>query len=95
MKICRACKKELAVGRGVGRRDVCPFCGVDLRCCLNCSHYDPGVSKQCREPGAEQVKEKGRANYCDFFFFSQKGSTDIGTTDPAHARKALDDLFKK
>jgi hypothetical protein len=95
MKICHACKKELNMGRDVGRKDGCPFCGADIRCCFNCSFYDPHVSKQCREPGTELVKEKGRANYCDFFSFSQNASADSGALDPARARKALDDLFKK
>jgi len=95
MKICHACKNELNTGRDVGKKDVCPLCGADLRCCSNCSFYDTSVSKQCREPGAELVKEKGRANYCDFFSFFQKSSADSGVVDPARARKALDDLFKK
>jgi hypothetical protein len=95
MKICHACKKELQIGREAGRRDECPACGADIHCCLNCAHRDPAVSKQCREPAAELVKEKGRANYCDFFSFSEtKTAADGGNAESA-ARKTLDDLFKK
>jgi hypothetical protein len=93
MKVCFACKKELAVGREVGRRDECPFCHADLHCCLNCRFYDPSAPKQCREPVAENVREKNKANFCDYFQFAEGGATGGG--DAAATRKALDDLFKK
>jgi hypothetical protein len=32
-----------------------------------CRHYDTGKAKQCREPMAEEVKDKTRANFCDWF----------------------------
>jgi len=94
MRNCHACKKELSGALKVGRRDACPFCGADLRCCLNCLFYDPAVSKQCRETVAELVKEKEKANFCDYFAFVEDriAAPDAGG---AQARKALDDLFKK
>jgi hypothetical protein len=94
MKTCHACKKELSGDLKVGRKDECPFCGVDLRCCLNCVFYDRAVSKQCRETVNELVREKEKANFCDYFVF---GENRIGVTDAgsALARKALDDMFKK
>lgn len=95
MALCHACKKELTVGREIGRKDVCASCGADIRCCLNCSFYDPAVSKQCREPAAELVKEKARANFCDYFSLSPKGNAAGRGGGQAAARKALDDLFKK
>lgn len=93
---CHACEKELFIGRNVGRKEACPFCGADLRCCLNCSFFDPAASKQCREPVAELVKEKSKSNFCDFFVFMDSrssGETDGRAIDQAH--KALDELFKK
>ncbi len=94
MNICHSCNKELAIGRSIGRRDVCPSCGADLHCCLNCVFYDRSVSKQCREPAAELVKEKAGANFCDFFSFRERTPSG-GTKEADKARKALDDLFKK
>jgi hypothetical protein len=92
MKICHACKRELAFTTALGRRDECPSCGSDLHCCLNCSLYDPKASRACREPVAEAVKEKQKANYCEYFIFREAGS---GPGDGADtARKLLDDLFK-
>jgi len=95
MKTCHACKKELVQGRTIGRRDVCPGCGVDLTCCLNCSFYDRAASKQCREPMAELVKDKARANFCDYFVFAETSGAAGAAVDADGARKALDGLFKK
>jgi hypothetical protein len=96
VKTCHACKKELSIGRNVGRKETCPSCDADLHCCLNCSFFDSHTSKQCREPVAELVNEKSRTNYCDFFAFADSRSTD--KTEGAalkNARNALDSLFKK
>lgn len=95
MKVCYACKKELTLGREVGQKDECPFCRADLRCCLNCRFYDRSAPKQCREPIAELVREKDKANYCDLFVFSETGTAGSPVTDTEKPRKALDDLFKK
>jgi hypothetical protein len=94
MRTCHACNKEIAGELKVGRRDACPSCGADLRCCLNCLFYDPAVSKQCRETVAELMREKAKANFCDYFVFVEGriASPDAGGSQ---ARKALDDLFKK
>jgi hypothetical protein len=94
MKTCHACKKELSVDLKVGRKDACTFCGADLRCCLNCVFFDRAASKQCRETVAELVREKEKANFCDYFVFAENriAASDAGS---ALARKALDDLFKK
>jgi len=94
MRTCYACKKEIAGELKAGRRDACPSCGADLRCCLNCLFYHPAVSKQCRETIAELVREKAKVNFCDYFVFVEDriAAPDAGG---AQVRKALDDLFKK
>ncbi len=93
MKTCFQCKKELALGRETGRRDECPFCSADLHCCRNCRFYDPAAPKQCREPQAELVREKEKANFCDFFVFADRAAAESGDADKARA--SLDNLFKK
>jgi len=95
MKICHACRKEVSIAKDMGRRDVCPACGADLRSCLNCRFHDRAAPKQCREPIAELVKEKDKANYCDHFLFAEAGHTRDQAGPVDHARKALDELFKK
>lgn len=95
VKTCHSCKKELSLGRGVGRRDACPFCGADLRCCLNCKFFKPSVSKQCHEPAAALQKEKSKANFCDYFVFAESWGADTVNAKTEQARRALDELFKK
>lgn len=94
MVICHACKKENPVPERVGRRDTCSHCDADLHVCLNCEFYDPSAYNECREPQADRVLEKDKANFCDYF---SPSATARGTgEDPAAAAKAkLDDLFKK
>ena len=94
MKFCHSCKKELALGRQIGRRDECPFCSADLHCCLNCTYYERSAPKQCREPQAGLVREKDKANFCDYFVFTQPVDP-AAAGEPDKARKALDDLFRK
>ena len=90
---CALCHREIDVGDKVYFRDECPQCTGDLHICKNCEFYDPHAHQQCRESSAEQVTEKERANYCDYF---RPGGNDKaannGTDD---AKKQLDALFKK
>ena len=95
MRTCHACKKELDLSRGIARRDACPHCRADLHVCLNCRFYDPGVSKQCREPAAELIRDKDKANFCDYFQFAERAGRMETAFSADQARKALDDLFKK
>jgi len=95
MKVCHACKRRLEIEKSIGRRDECPFCGADLHCCLNCRFYDRTAPKQCREPVADFVKEKQKANYCDYFVSAESGVRAQTDAAADQARKALDDLFKK
>jgi hypothetical protein len=95
MKTCHACGQGISTGKKIGRRDVCPLCRADLHCCLNCAFYDVSVSKQCREPAAELVKEKSRANFCDYFVFTELRPAKRSDSEVDKARKELDDLFKK
>ncbi len=95
MKLCHACKKPLDPGRETGRRDECPSCGADLHCCLNCRFYDRVAPKQCSEPQTDLVREKAKANFCDYFVFAGAAAGAPAAGETASARKALDDLFRK
>ena len=94
MKKCYKCKNEVKVDKIVGRKDICPFCQSDLRCCLNCRHYDPGSYNQCREPQADRILDKDRSNFCDYFNFGDSASEDKSNQSSDSSRKKLDDLFK-
>jgi hypothetical protein len=78
----------------VPREAECPACGRDLHACRNCRHYDPGVNNKCREPNAEWVTDRERANFCDFFQLAREPSGPAEKDRAAAARKKLDDLFR-
>lgn len=77
----------------VGRRDECPHCRSDVHVCKNCEFYDPKVYNECRETSAEVVREKERANFCDYFSLRKNGSS--AEDKKAALRAAAEALFKK
>ena len=93
---CFACGSEttLAAGERVGFRDACGRCGADLHVCRNCAHHDPTAYNECREPQAERVSERERANRCDYFT-PGAGAGGARAREQAAARGKLDTLFKK
>jgi hypothetical protein len=91
MKTCFKCGTIVELEK-VSRRDECPRCGTDLRVCLNCAFYAESKANACAEPQAELVKEKDKANYCDFFRFKEAQQKKSGK---AEAEKLWNDLFKK
>ncbi len=76
-----------------GRADQCSSCGGDLRNCISCKHYDKTAYNECREPSAERVVEKEKANFCEWFKFGP-GAAGKGTTKDDMLEKAKA-LFKK
>lgn len=94
MAVCRVCNKPVAVEGKIARTAVCPSCQSDLHCCLNCTFYDKTVHNQCRETLAEWTADKEKANFCDYFVFSDRAVSAAGNS-PETSRKKLDDLFKK
>ena len=93
---CFACDAsiELPAGDKVGFRATCDACAADLHCCRNCELHDPAAQNQCREPGAEWVADRERANHCEYFAPSDRGGGEAAAAASA-ARSALEDLFKK
>jgi hypothetical protein len=90
---CFNCNKEIPITGLVGRRDECPQCRADMHVCKNCEFYDPKVYNECREPQADIVKEKDRANFCDYF--SPRQGPGAGVDKAAALRAAAEALFKK
>ncbi len=45
----------------------CKACKADLHVCRMCEFFDTTVSHHCREPIAEKVNDKTRANFCGYF----------------------------
>src|SRR5262245_5077238 len=90
---CGAMLNEIVAGQ-VGRRDLCPSCGAELRTCLSCRHYDLTVAKGCKEPQAEVPRERDRANFCEFFQLGE-GRAGAEVTRKASLESAAEALFRK
>jgi len=90
---CFNCNKPIPVSGVVGRRDDCAHCHADVHVCKNCEFYDPKVYNECRETQADFVKEKDRANFCDYF--SPRKGSGTGVDKAAALRAAAEALFKK
>ena len=90
MKICFKCRTPVTA-ESISFRDECLQCRTDLHVCLNCIFYDEGKANRCREPQADYVKERDRANYCEYFRFRDKGEKKSGKEEAARLWK---DIFK-
>jgi ribosome-binding protein aMBF1 (putative translation factor) len=108
--VCWKCGAELKdVPMPLARRAECPACQAELHVCRMCRHYDTTKAKHCREPMADEVKDKTRANFCEWLQVRadayavaaakpRQAALDalFGTEDTTPAvdpRRALDDLF--
>ncbi len=89
---CHQCGSEVEVKDRVGRGEACS-CSADLHCCLNCVFYDTSAYNDCREPNAERVLDKDKANFCDYFkFVSDRRKSSAKANN---AKSELEALFKK
>jgi len=90
--VCHGCNKTLQRVDKIGFRDECEFCRADLHACKSCDFYDPKVYNECRETSADVVREKDRANYCDYYQ-PRKRAGAVSEKDKLLA--AAEALFKK
>ena len=91
---CYRCGASLAsLSLPISRQDECPDCGNYLHVCKMCRHFDVRVPRQCREDGADDVTEKERLNFCDWFAPSDAAFDAERKADEDAARSALDALF--
>ncbi len=92
--LCWKCGADLSrVFLPLGRRDACPSCRAELHVCRLCRWFDPRAPQQCREPTADDVRVKDRANFCGFFV-PRLGISALRAADgKQNHRAALDALF--
>ena len=80
---CYRCGESLAaLTLPFSRRDECPSCTAHVHVCRMCLYFDPAVPKQCREDDAEEVTEKERVNFCEWF------KPGLDAFDPVRAGRA-------
>jgi hypothetical protein len=60
----------------MSRREVCAVCDADQHVCKMCKEFDGRNS--CNEPIAEDVTDREKANFCDYF--SPSGYIFLKTT---------------
>ncbi len=91
---CYRCGASLAVlSLPLSRHDQCPNCSADLHVCKMCIHFDEHVPRKCREDGAEDVTEKERPNFCDWFKPSDTAFDPARKSEADAAKDALAALF--
>jgi hypothetical protein len=71
----------------------CRVCHGPLHTCRQCAFYDPRVAKSCREPVAEEVKDKTRANFCAYLRPKAGAYVAVDTAAADKARSELASLF--
>jgi len=64
-----------------------------LHVCKLCVDYEPRLAKHCREPTAEEVRDKERANFCDHFKPRAAAWRAADTAAADAARAELERLF--
>jgi hypothetical protein len=91
---CYRCGESLAaLSLPLSRQDECPGCGNYLHVCKMCEYFDANVPRQCREDGAEDVKEKDRLNFCDWFRPSASAFDSDRKQEGDAVKAALEALF--
>jgi len=94
--VCWNCGTSLAqLSLPLRRLDECPKCRAELHVCKLCVDYDTRVAKHCREPTAEEVRDKTKANFCDFYKPRAGAYTAPNTSEVDKAKSELEKLFGK
>ncbi len=96
MLVCWKCGASLAhLSLPLPRLDECTSCRAELHVCKLCLFYDVSKAKHCRETVAEEVRDKERANFCDYFKPREDAYSGRRKTEAEKARTALESLFGK
>jgi len=94
--VCWNCGAALsALSLPLRRLDVCKACNSELHVCKMCVEYDVSYAKHCKEPTAEEERNKTAANFCDHFKPRPHAYVPKNSGEAARAKSALDDLFRK
>ena len=58
-----------------------------------CRHFDPTAVRQCLEDDAEDVTDKERLNFCEWFVPSEDAFDSAAKAEADRAERSLDALF--
>ncbi|MGB5245571.1 MAG: hypothetical protein WBM54_11835 [Woeseia sp.] len=91
---CFRCGAALAaLSLPLSRQDQCPQCARYLHVCRMCEFFDPNVARQCREDDAEEVMDKEKPNFCDWFKPAADRFDTSGVSAASRAEQQLASLF--
>ena len=91
---CYRCGASLAkLSLPLSRRDECPECAAHVHVCKMCRFFDADVPKKCREDDAEEVIDKEKVNFCEWFAPSADAFDPVRAGKAAQARSELGALF--
>jgi hypothetical protein len=92
--VCWKCGESIVdLPMPLGRLAECKACHAELHVCRLCEFFDPHIADQCREPVADYVKEKERANFCDYFTPYPDAYVPAKDDKSQAAKAELDALF--
>jgi len=91
---CWNCGKDTGIVGKPSRVDHCPACLSDLKCCRGCRFYDPFAAHHCRERIDDPVRNKEKANFCDYFQHRVVGAKALNKLNSKDSRKKdFDGMF--
>ena len=91
---CWKCGNSLAdYSLPLRRIEECRACRAELHVCRMCEFYDTAKAKHCRETIADEVKDKQRANFCDYYRPAANAYQPATVTAAERARLELEALF--
>lgn len=91
---CYKCGKNtgLTTPFNISRSELCPHCYANIHSCMMCEFYDKSAYNECREPVADRITDKEKANFCDYFKLTNKSKTQESKDEALNRANAL---FKK
>lgn len=90
--VCWRCGASLAdEPLPMARSAQCRACRADLHVCKLCEFHARGIANECREPIAERVVDKTRANFCGYY--KPRAGAYTPASGTADAEAALAALF--
>jgi len=94
MIVCWRCGESLEkLTLPLARLDECPACNAQVHVCRLCVHFDPAIARACREDDADEVREKARANFCDYFRAAENAFSADRAAAEQQAAAQLQSLF--
>ena len=92
--LCYRCGNSLGyLTLPISRRDTCRACGAEVHVCRMCTRFSSDVAGQCLEEDAEDVQDKEKTNFCDWYEPAVDRFDPQTAGKAATAKSALDALF--